>query len=69
MRGHVPSGTRRAIIPSTPSGVYDSHGNRSAIAARRPCSSTNPGFYLPARSAAPTAPPPSSTAPPPDPPK
>ncbi len=52
-RGLVPSGTRRAVCGSLLSGVYASDGYRSAAAHRRPSSAPNPGFHLPARSAAP----------------
>ena len=55
-RGLVPSGTRRAVCGSLLSGVYASDGHRSAVAHRRPSSAPNPGFHLPARSAAPALP-------------
>ena len=55
-RGLVPSGTRRAVCGSLLSGVYASDGHRSAAAHRRPPSAPNPGFHLPARSAAPALP-------------
>ncbi len=55
-RGLVPSGACRVVGRSLLSGVYASDGHRSAVAHRRSPSAPNPGFHLPARSAAPALP-------------